>query len=114
MKTTHNLDFECAPWEPLPGLPYAADYQRFRIGTCEGLWSSDKSNYIILAIENSCPGNGHLKDVFEWFENSCKRDKKDLLVMEIMNENFKRHLITKCKFRPYGTDHAIKKLKDMK
>lgn len=105
IQTTHNLDFTTQKW----GM-----WQEFKVGTVTGLWASADDAYMILTCLNSQPGNGHLTDVFEWFENSCKRDRKDLIVLEIMNDKFARHLREKRKFRPYGSDHMIKKLKDMK
>lgn len=85
MTTTHKLPFEVAPW-------INADFLRFRIGTCGGLWRSTQASYDILAINNGSPGNGHLEDVFEWFESSCKRDGKVLRVLECMNKRFEMHL----------------------
>lgn len=85
MKTTHNLQFEVAPWiDP--------KWQRFRVGTCGGLWRDTGHSYDILAIDNNEPGNGHLEDVFEWFESSCKRDGKSLRILECMNKRFELHL----------------------
>lgn len=89
--TLHNLDFEVAEKEP---------FQLFRVGTCNGQWGSTRDSYFILSIINEVPGNGHLEDVFQWFETSCKRDKKNLLILEIMNERFYLHLISKRGFKP--------------
>ena len=106
--TTHNLDFEVAPW------PYDPEYQRFRVGTVGGLWGSRKGYFVILAIHNSSPGNGHLEDVFEWFEYSCRREALDLMVDECWNEDFKKHLIEKRGFRPVeGRNAVIKDVRDM-
>lgn len=93
--TTHNLDFEVA--ESKLGLLY-------KIGTCHGQWGSTDDSYYILSVLNEDPGNGHLKDVFEWFENSCKRDGRNLLVLECFNEDFYNHLINKKGFVPLDTD----------
>jgi len=102
MITTHNLDFEVAPYPENIDPDY--DWMRFKIGTCTGLWSASEYSYNILAIDNDKPGNGHLKDVFEWFEASCKRDKKKLIVMAIVNAKFKEHLISKRGFMDCGED----------
>jgi len=83
--------------------------QLFRIGTCEGLWQATATSYIIIAITNSNNGNGHLTDVFEWFENSCKRDGKTLRVVEIMNSGFMAHLINKRGFKKIAGDNVEKK-----
>jgi hypothetical protein len=113
VQTTHGLDFEQAKWEPLPGFPIAATFARFRIGTCEGLYSFGSDSLDILAITNSDPGNGHFEDVLQWFEFACKRDKKDFRFLEIMNKDFKKHLLTKRKFKPQGKDNVIKKFKNL-
>lgn len=92
-KTTHDLPFEVATWY------LSSDFKRFRIGTCEGLWRSTDDSYDILAVDNGEIGNGHLNDVFEWFEHSCRRDKKVLRVLECMNKRFETHLIEKRGFK---------------
>lgn len=103
-KSEHNLDFEIAPFmDP--------EWTKFRIGTCEGLWACDDKFYKILAVVNNEKGNGHLNDVFEWFENSCKRDGRDLKVLEVWNKKFKQHLISKRGFKPSGIDDVIKKIR---
>jgi hypothetical protein len=88
--STHKLDFLAAPHRV--GMA-------FKVGTCHGLFSAEWDSYIIIAIYNDEAGNGHLDDVFEWFENSCQRDKKNLIVAAIMNEKFFTHLITKRNFK---------------
>lgn len=101
IQTEHNLDFEVAEW-------ITNDFMRFRIGTCEGLWAGDDKTYDILAVTNKQLGNGHLNDVFQWFEFSCKRDKKALRILEVWNKEFKTHLITKRGFIKLGNDDLIK------
>ncbi|MCL2596250.1 MAG: hypothetical protein FWD66_01020 [Paludibacter sp.] len=91
LTTTHNLDFETALY---------FNYYRYRVGTCHGLWGVDKDYYYILAIKNEERHNGHLEDVFQWFEYSCKRDNYNLIILEIMNKDFYRHLIEKRGFVP--------------
>ena len=102
-KSTHNLEFLCAPW-------WTGDFIQFKIGTCTGLWTSTPDAYQILAVTNDNSGNGHLQDVFDWFENSCKRDKRCLEILEVWNEKFKEHLISKRGFEPFGTCHVRKKM----
>ena len=101
-ESTHNLPFEVADW-------ITPSFKRFRIGTCEGLWRSTASSYDILAIDNNVPGNGYLHDVFDWFEYSCKRDKKDFRILEVWNTGFEKHLIEKRGFKKVPeTLHVIK------
>lgn len=94
-ESTHSLIFEVA--ESVHGM-------LFRVGTCNGQWGSTKDSYYILSVINEQPGNGHLDDVLEWFENSCKRDNKNLLVLECFNGKFYLHLIKKHGFIPLDTD----------
>lgn len=107
METKHKLDFECAPWEG--SLLIKSDFMRFRVGTCEGLWQSTGSSYDILAVTNSSPGNGHFEDVLEWFEHSCRRDFKDLQILEVWNKRLLAHLISKRGFDVVkGTENVIR------
>lgn len=92
MKTTHNLLFESAPWPRKPAI------QVFRVGTCHGQWFCTEFAYCIMSVMNESSGNGHLEDVFEWFEHSCKRDKKALMILEFFNDRFKKHCIEKRGF----------------
>lgn len=101
MTTEHALDFEVAPW-------HIPEFDRFRVGTCDGLWRCTNDAYEILVITNNRPGNGHLNDVFQWFEHSCKRDKKSLRVLELWNDSFANHLINKRGFIKEGADNLIK------
>lgn len=111
-QSTHNLDFLAAPYkEGL--LDTGIKLKLFKVGTCEGQWGSDPETYYILSIINKVPGNGHLQDVFDWFEHSCKRDKKNLMVLEVENKRFKKHLIKKRGFVPYQKDDAVKFYKYM-
>lgn len=100
-KSTHNLTFETADW-------HDPQFQLFRIGSCEGLWGATEESYLIVAVTNSKPGNGHFEDVLEIFENSCKRDGKTLKVVEIMNADFMQHLITKRGFKKIAGSNCEK------
>ena len=103
-KTQHDLPFEVAAW-------LNEDFMRFRVGTCDGLWRSNGYSYEILAITNNERGNGHLNDVLEWFEHSCKRDGKNLLILEVWNQDFKKHLIEKRGFMRSEGDNLVKILR---
>lgn len=116
MTTTHKLDFEAAPWEPplLIGLLLKMnnfETVAFRVGTCEGIYRTSDKAYQIIAITNSEPGNGHFEDVLQWFEASCRRDKKALMFMEIMNDKFGKHLQQKRGFKKDGLNNMIKKFR---
>jgi hypothetical protein len=102
-QSTHNLEFEVAPYKH-PLINDGRNWMLFRVGTCEGLWTSTEEAYEVLAIKNSQKGNGHFTDVLEWFENSCRRDNRDLKFMEVMNESFMKHLVSKQGFEVLGDD----------
>lgn len=102
-KSTHNLLFEVAPH-------FMPEFRNYRVGTCNGIYTWSDKAFIILAVVNDEKGNGHLDDVFEWFENSCRRDKRDLIVAELMNERFARYLITKRGFTILNKTDLIKKI----
>lgn len=105
-KSRHNLSFECGG-ECAKGMFGSSGFQKFRVGTCEGLWRCNKDTYEILAVANRTPKNGHFDDLLDWFENSCKRDKKKLAFLQIFNKKLMRHLTGKRKFKEEGTS-AIK------
>lgn len=105
IQTTHNLDFEACKW------PVDPEAMAFRVGTCEGLYYPKKDSLDILVIKNKKKGNGHLNDVFEWFEYSAKQYKLPLRVLQVWNEGFKKHLIEKRGFKPEGKDDLIKTFK---
>lgn len=112
--SSHNLLFEAAPSDPLTNAinnKFGENYLRFRVGTCNGVFSYDRKNYLILTINNEEPGNGHFDDVMEWFEQSCVRDKKDLIIQELFNSHLKAHLIRKRGFEPYcvGGQNSVRK-----
>ena len=89
-KSTHNLPFLSAHWNN----PFNdTGWQVFKIGTCNGQWISRKDSYDILSVINDNPGNGHFKDVLEWFEQSCRRDNKALRILEVWNQKFKQHQV---------------------
>lgn len=101
-RTLHHLDFLSSE------DPWMDEFYEFKVGTCHGLWRSTSDSYDILAIVNDEPGNGHLEDVFQYFEHSCRRDGKCLKIIEIWNERFKRHLITKRGFVETEQGDAVK------
>jgi len=101
-QTTHKLAFEVGDW------PFG-DFHRFRIGTCHGLWRATDTSYDILAIDNQVPGNGHFNDVIEWFEQSCRRDKKSLMILEVWNQRLAKHFVEKRGFTYKSKDDLIKR-----
>ena len=107
--SSHNLNFEVAPYEN--NIDPQTNWMRFRVGTVQGLYTFTDTTLDILAIDNAEPGNGHLNDVFEWFEYSCKKYKMDFRILEVMNKRFLKHLIEKRGFKKYSKDNVIKKFR---
>lgn len=91
--STHKLDFLVAPWEFMDSIPVTPPFKRYRVGTCHGLWRCADDCYEILSVINDEKGNGHLQDVIEWFENSCRRDNKNLRMLHFENLPFMIHMI---------------------
>lgn len=106
-ESTHKLEFFAAAWAD-------PEFTCFKIGTCQGLYVSTSETYDIIAVVNNEPGNGHFQDVIDWFENSCLRDKKSLRFMEMMNDEFRKHLVLKRGYKPEGENNLIKTFKKIK
>jgi hypothetical protein len=105
-KSSHNLEFLSAHWNN----PFNQEgWQIFKIGTCNGQWTSTNDSYDILSVINDDPGNGHFDDVLEWFEQSCIRDKKALRILEVWNKELAKHLVTKRGFTYQSEDNLIKR-----
>lgn len=96
METEHKLLFEVAP-SPY-NLPGGVEHALYRVGTCHGQWGFTQDSFFILSVMNEQPGNGHFNDVLQWFENSCKRENKNLLILDCMNKDFYIHLLNKRGF----------------
>ncbi len=111
-KTTHNLPFMVAEYPCLFLESGELPWISFKVGTCEGLWRVLPGAYQILAPINHKKGNGHMDDVLEWFEYSCKRDGYDLVILELMNSAFEKHLIEKRGFKKFKYNSLIKKFKN--
>ena len=90
--STNNVPFEAMP-STFPGTMY------FKVGTCRGMYDYTGDAYRIIAIENDEKNNGNFQDVLDWFENSCKRDGKDLQFVELWNESLSKHLEEKRGFK---------------
>ena len=59
-KSTHDLDLDIIDSSIL--FDVHDEYDKFRIGTCQGLFRVEKFTYDILNIDNTDIGNGHLQD----------------------------------------------------
>ena len=73
------------PFESTEQTYRNSDYLHFRVGTCHGLWRATDHSYEILAVHNRAKGNGHFKAALWWFEQSCRRDGKTLLLRQVFN-----------------------------
>ena len=106
--STHKLDFYSTDSSEYD--LFNQGHMDFKVGSCDGVWGCTDDSYYILAISNRQPGNGHLDDVFEWFEHAAKRDGRNLIVLKCMNERFYRHLVEKKGFIKLDTarDNCIK------
>lgn len=104
--TKHKLDFEAKPFHiQFKGHP---TNMCFKVGTCHGMYVITKNSIDIIAIQNDEKGNGHLEDVFEWFEFSCKENKLNFRILAFLNEKFKEHVLSKRGFQRQGPNDVIK------
>jgi N-acetylglutamate synthase-like GNAT family acetyltransferase len=110
--TKHALDFMAMPWYN-DLVPNNDGIMVFEVGTCHGQYLVSKEGLEIISITNDMPGNGHLEDVFEWFEFAAKQQGIDLYIRAFLNPQFKIHCIEKRGFRKFGTTDVMKKLKDL-
>jgi hypothetical protein len=103
--TEHKLDFMATVWHRDPGIMV------FKVGTCHGQYVFSDQGLEIISIINDKPGNGHLNDVFQWFEYAARVQKLNLLIRAFMNNRFKKHCIKKRGFKAIPkTDDVIKVL----
>lgn len=105
-KTSHGLGFFSMPYK----RPWVqSEWHSFKIGTVYGLYQFQEKQFRILAIKNDNKNNGHLEDMLEWFYCSCIRYGTPLVIMDVINPRFEKHLKTKRGFMKIeGTDHYIK------
>lgn len=101
-KSTHELKFVSKQYGGY--LFIDEPYEEFYIGTCKGLYVIKDDNVYILAVINTCPYNGHFKDVIEWFSHICQDKKSILIFQETFNSKLKLKLITKYGFSQCGND----------
>ncbi len=107
MISTHNLDFEVFEYDKK--FPDGYYWQRFKVGTTEGFFTTNINDYTVYSIYNKESGNGHLEDLLEWFNYMGETNKKDLIFLDAFNRRFKKHLIEKRGFEEFGEDHLIKR-----
>jgi hypothetical protein len=105
IETTHKLDFEACPW------PISPDQTAYRIGTCHGIYYFSDEGINLIVIHNDNPGNGHLEDVFEWFEYACRAQGCDLYIRSFFNKRFKKHCIEERGFQSINDVDVVKRFK---
>jgi hypothetical protein len=114
LKTTHDLDFLAAPWtHPLLPESVTDGVMAFIVGTCDEQYQLTKHGLEIVSVRNSVPGNGHLDDVFEWFEWSAKGNTQALYIRSFFNKRFKKHCIEKRGYTACGNNDVVKQWKEL-
>jgi hypothetical protein len=84
---------------------------KFICGTVDGIFTVEKERVVMIGIGNMQPGNGHITDVFQWFERACRELKKNFWIVEIINEGFYRHLVEKHCFQIVTNKQVIKRFR---
>lgn len=95
-----------------PALPNWDGWRNYRVGTCVGLYRDAGDSYEILSIINNAPGNKHVEATFAHFYISCKRDKRDFVIREVMNPGLSAKLV-KMGFTCKTENDYIKRYKEM-
>jgi len=108
IQTKHNLDFLAAPWHRDKRV------MAFKVGTCHGQYAFIEGKLSLISVINEVPGNGHLDDVFEWFEYAARVQGVDLVITEFFNDRFKEHCLKKRGFSSYGKNDVIKRFSKVK
>lgn len=83
-------------------------WRRFRVGTVSGIYRDRDNAYEILAISNDAPGNKNVEAAFAHFFASCKRDKRDFIVRQVLNDVFAAKL-ARLGFTALNEDDYIKR-----
>jgi hypothetical protein len=96
--TTHHLNFLSSPWNDPLGV---GGYMAFKIGTCNGLYTIKPQMLMLISVNNEERGNGHLNDVFEWFEYGAKFQSVPLSIVAFLNDRFYHHCLEKRGFHPW-------------
>lgn len=114
IETTHKLNFNTSLWiSPFNILSQDDEddipWRIYHIGTMHGQFRITKDSIEILSFLNESPGNGHLQDVFEWFEFLSNTEGKPIVIRECWNPGFKQHLISKRGFIPIPDTDDITK-----
>ena len=97
INTKHNLDFLAKPWERDESIVV------YKVGTCHGQYTFTKKGIELISVINDSPHNGHLNDVFEWFEYAAKTQNLNLYIRGFLNNRFRNHCITKRGFSKLPT-----------
>lgn len=101
-KTTNKLSFE------INISRFNDGSLEFIVGSCRGLFYIRLGKIQVNAVVNRNEGNGQVKDVFEWFEEACKRFNLELQLLNCWNTEFKNYLINKRGFVETEKDLLIK------
>lgn len=109
-KSTNNLDFLSRPWKLGMIICPKVGMHEFKVGDIHGLYRFDNdSKYLIInSVINDTPGNGHFKDLIEWFEFSCKNCKYDLVFEEIISDKLVQ-ILYHYKFEKLDNRRMIKR-----
>lgn len=80
----------------------------FTVGTCSGTLSKSKNELVVYSIINKNPGNGDLIPTLNWLFDMCIDDERNLIIMDVFNERFKKHLMFKYGFFQLANKHLFK------
>lgn len=102
----HMLSISWFRWEKSVGHEKV---YKFICGTVDGIFTVERDRIVMIGIGNMDPGNGHVVDVFQWFDRAAKELKKDFWVVEIINAGFHRCLVERHGFQ-IATNKSVYKI----
>jgi len=94
-KSTNNLKFKTAPF--VRGDKNSS-LQKFKCGTCNGIWDMTRLSVDIIKVENSEPYNGQMQDVFEWIIEFARLANLPVMIKNVKGAGLKQKLLDNWQF----------------
>lgn len=90
----HTLTLRQAPWPLHPLWAY------FDFGTTTGALRFVPGSCQVLAVENTCLGNGHFAQLLQHLKRQAAAEQRDVVILAIHNTRLYHHLHTQHGYRP--------------
>lgn len=80
----------------------------YKIGTCHGIYRTNKFSVDIIEMTNDEPANSHFDDVLQWFTEIARQERLPLRIVGILNPEIKSILVKSYGFIQQRTNTIIK------